>query len=276
MEALWQDVRYAVRGLRRNPGFAATAILSLILGIGASLAIFTITDNLLLRPLPYRDPSQLTMVWEMSRRRPAVDENVISPGNYLDWKKQNDVFEEMAAFTPSRSVLSDGARTEELEKQIVSPELLPMLGVQPIRGRLFTAEDDRAAQGTDTVVLISYRLWQSWFGGDESIVGREVQVNSTPRTIIGVLPPSFYFLSRETDLWQPMGLDPARDYRATQGRWMMCLARMKPGVNARPGAGPHDGRGAAAGSRLPEVRYQLDGQRGIAARLHGARGEDVA
>ncbi|SPE37393.1 conserved membrane hypothetical protein [Candidatus Sulfopaludibacter sp. SbA6] len=228
METLWQDVRYAVRGLRRNPGFAVTAILSLVLGIGASLAIFTITDSLLLRPLPYRDPSQLTMVWEMNRRRPAADQNVVSPGNYLDWKKQNEAFQTMAGFTTFRAVLSVGTRAEELEEQAASVELLPMLGVEPLRGRLFTAEDDRP--GFDNVLLISYRLWQSWFGGDANIVGRKVQVNNTPRTIIGVLPPSFYFLSRETDLWEPLGLDPARDYRASQGRWMLCLARMKPGV----------------------------------------------
>ncbi len=228
MDTTWQDIRYALRGLRRNPGFAITAILSIVLGIGASLAIFTVTDSLLLRPLPYRDPARLTIVWETNRRRPAIDQNVVSPGNYLDWKKQNDVFEEIAAFSTVRSVLAGAGRTEELEKQLVSAELLPMLGVEPLRGRLFTAADDQP--GHDDGLLISYRLWQSWFGGDENIAGRKVQVNSTLRTVVGVLPPTFYFMSRETDMWEPMGLDPARDYRATQGRWMMCLARMKPGV----------------------------------------------
>ena len=134
----------------------------------------------------------------------------------------------MAGFSTFRAVLSVGTRAEELEEQAASVELLPMLGVEPVRGRLFTAADDRP--GFDNVVVISYRLWQNWFGGDGSVVGRKVQVNNTPRTIIGVLPPSFYFLSRETDFWEPLGLDPARDYRASQGRWMMCLARMKPGV----------------------------------------------
>src|ERR1051326_4280064 len=104
------------------------------------------------------------MVWEKNRRTPGDDQNVVSPGNYRDWKKQNDVFEEMAAFRTVRSVLSDGGRAEELEKQAVSAELLPMLGVQPLRGRLFSADDDRP--GHDDALLISYRLWQSWFGGD--------------------------------------------------------------------------------------------------------------
>ncbi len=229
MPTLWQDLRYALRGLLRNPGFAVTAILSLMLGIGASLAIFTVADNLLLRPLPYPDPSRLVMVWEMNRRRPQIDENVVSPGNYFDWKKQSDVFESMAAFSSTRSVLSDGNRVEELEKQIVSAELLPMLGVQPIRGRLFTAQDD--LPHAPNVELISYRLWQSWFGGDENIVGRKVQISSQPATIIGVMPPGFYLRSRNTDLWETLNLDPAMDYRAHQGRWMWVLARLKPSVS---------------------------------------------
>ena len=225
---LSQDLRYALRGLRRSPAFAVTAILSLVLGIGASLAIFTITDSLLLRPLPYHQPSRLTLVWEMHRQRTAQSHNVISPANYLDWKRQTDVFESMAAFRTVRSVLSDNSRTEELEKQIVTADVLPTLGVQPILGRAISAEDDRP--GASNVELISYRLWQSWFGGDEHVIGRRVLINATPATIIGVMPRGFYFLSRETDLWEPMGLNPAVDYRRTSGRYMMCLARMKPGV----------------------------------------------
>src|SRR5215467_8231186 len=106
LETIRQDVRYAVRGLLRNSGFSATAIASLVLGIGASLAIFTVTDNLLLRPLPYRDPGRLVMVWERSMRQGGESHNVVSPGNYFDWKRQNDVFEEMAAFRTVRGVLT--------------------------------------------------------------------------------------------------------------------------------------------------------------------------
>jgi putative ABC transport system permease protein len=228
-ETIRQDVRYAARGLLRNPGFSATAIASLVLGIGASLAIFTVTDNLLLRPLPYRDPGRLVMVWERSLRRGGEDNhNVVSPGNYLDWKRQNDVFEGMAAFRTGRSVLVDGARSEQLQVQSVSADLFPLLGVQPLRGRLFTADED--APRVDRAVAISYRLWQSWFGGDQGIIGRTLQINATPRTVVAVMPPGFYLLSRETDLWVPIGLDPAQDYRKTSGRWMLSLARLKPGV----------------------------------------------
>jgi putative ABC transport system permease protein len=228
METIWQDVRYGFRGLARNPGFSATAIFSLVLGIGASVAIFTVADNLLLRPLPYPDAGRLTMVYEKNLRRERADHNVVAPGNYLDWVKQNDVFQSMAGYTPTRSVLTVGNRSEEVAGQLVTPELLPMLGVRPLRGRLFTAEDGRSGAGD--VYIISYRAWQGWFGGDESILGRKVQIDSKPAIIVGVLPPGFYFRTRDADLWEPLAFKPAVDYRKTQGRWMFCLARLKPGV----------------------------------------------
>lgn len=181
LETIWQDVRYAFRGLRRNPGFSAAAVFSLLLGIGASLAIFTVADNLLLRSLPYRDPGRLVMVWERNLRQGATDDhNVVSPGNYLDWKRQNNVFEGMAGLRAVSSVLTAGSRSEQLEKQLVGADLFPLLGVQPVRGRLFTAADD--TPGANSALIISYRLWQSWFGGDEGIIGRKVQVNATPRS----------------------------------------------------------------------------------------------
>src|SRR5436305_3775292 len=114
MDTIWQDVRYGFRGLARNPGFSTTAIFSLLLGIGASLAIFTVADNLLLRPLPYPDAGRLAMVWENNLRRESADHNVVSPGNYLDWKRQNDVFDSMAAFRDGRSVLTVGDRSDEV------------------------------------------------------------------------------------------------------------------------------------------------------------------
>lgn len=228
LETTWQDLRYAARGLGKNPGFAVTAILSLALGIGASVAIFTITDNLLLRPLPYRNPDQLMMVWEMSRSRPGNGRNVISPANYRDWKAQSNVFDSMAIFFEGRAAFSDGTRVEELEEQYVSADLLPMLGVQPFRGRWFTAAED--LPNRPNLVVISYRLWQRWFGGDEGVLGKTIQVRSQPGTIIGILPPGFYFRNRNTDLWEAMGLDPARDYRRDAGRFAMSVARLKPGV----------------------------------------------
>lgn len=227
LDSTVQDLKYAVRGLLRSPGFSAAAVLSLALGLGGSIAIFTVVDNLLLRPLPYRDPGGLVMLWENNLDRSALF-NVVSPGNYLNWKAQSDAFETMSAFLTVRSVLSDGSRVEELGRQAMTAELLPSLGVQPIRGRLFTAEEDKP--GRDSVLLISYRVWQNWFGGDENIIGRKVQINSTGREIIGVMPRGFYFRDRDVDLWEPLGLDPARDYFRTAGRYLLACGRLKPGV----------------------------------------------
>ncbi len=198
------------------------------LGIGASLSIFTVADCLLLRPMPFREPGRLVMVWEHNNKGRGSQFNSISPGNYRDWKAQNNVFESMAIFGDGRGALIDGARVEELETRFASADLLPLLGVQPYRGRFFTAQEDLPSG--PNVLVISYRVWQSWFAGEDSVIGRTVKLRAQPYVIIGVLPPNFYFLNRQIDLWEPVGYDPARDYRATSGRAPSAVARLKPGV----------------------------------------------
>ena len=129
LDTIWQDIRYAFRGLLRNGSFSATAILSLLLGIGASLAIFTVTDSLLLRPLPYRDSGRLVMVWERNMRQAGEEHNVVSPGNYLDWKRQNDVFTDMAAFESDSFNLTGERAAEEVSGERVTTNLFVVLGV---------------------------------------------------------------------------------------------------------------------------------------------------
>ena len=227
IETVWQDLRYALRSLRLNPGFAGTAIFSLALGIGASAAIYTLADNLLLRPLPYAGAAELVMVWETNLRLNAI-QNVVSPGNYFDWKKQNDVFENIGGFFDFHVVFGDGKHSEELDAQAVSSEVLPLLRAQPVRGRVFTQEED--AQDAHLAV-ISYRVWQNWFGGNDDVLGRQAQVNGRPFTVIGVLPPDFYFHSRSIDVWLTLGLNPGPDLRKNQGRWLLSLARLRQGVS---------------------------------------------
>ena len=226
VETFTRDARYALRGLRLNLGFTATAVFSLALGIGASVAIYTVGDNLLLRPLPYSEANQLVMLYETNPHR-NFQHNVISPGNYFDWKAQNTAFSAIAGFFDLHVILGDGHRTEEVDAQAVSGELLPTLRVQPVRGRVFTMQEDK---DDARVAVISYRLWQSWFGGDETVLGRQLQVNSRSFTVIGVLPPDFYFNTRATDIWLTLGLNPSDNLRKTQGRWMWAVARMKPGI----------------------------------------------
>jgi len=228
LDTALRDIRYAFCGLRRSPAFALSSIASLTLGLGASLAVFTVADNLLVRPLPYQDAARLMMIWE---NRGGDGHNVVSPANYLDWRSQNDVFSDLAALSPTRSSnLAENGRAEEFLGQNVTGNLFPLLGVHPMRGRIFTPEEDRTSS---RVMIISYRLWQSWFSGDENIIGRQVQISSVPFSIIGVLPPNFYFLDRATDIWGPLGLNPAQNYRKTSGRWATSVGRLRPGVSKR-------------------------------------------
>ena len=231
LEHLRQDVIYALRGLRRNPGFGAAAVLSLALGSGAAIAIFTVADGLLLRPLPYHDAGRLVMIWEHNTRGGRTMRNVIAPANFRDWQKQNTVFESIAAFADGRAALDAGSGADEVAIQYVTFDLLPMTGVPPYRGRLFAREED--LPNTPDVVILSYNAWQSRFGGSDGALGRTVQVAGRPAKIIGVMPPGFYFRNRETDLWTTIGLDPARDYRKSAGRSLFAVGRLKPGVSLR-------------------------------------------
>ena len=225
LEQLAQDGRYALRGFKDNPGFALTAILSLALGLGTSLAIYTVADNLLLRPLPYSHSSQLVMLWEEHLRTHFLHGSA-APRNYFVWKARNDVFQEMAVFDTSHAVLADNGQAEEVADIEASANLLAMLGVEPILGRRFTEEEGRSA--SDSVLIVSYRVWQSLFGGDRNILGKHVQFGGRPRTIVGVLPANFYFQDRSIDIWSPLKLTPAQN--GGEGRYLRCLARLKSGV----------------------------------------------
>ena len=232
LETAWHDVRYALRGLRRNPGFASTAILSLALGIGASVAIFTVVDNLLLRPLPYKDPNSLMMVWEVNSRRDAKN-NVISPANYFDWRARNHIFSGMAGlgFPYTIAFGEPGGEAEELGYRSATPEFFPLLGVNAAIGRVFSPDD--ALPGAKRVALISDRLWWRRFGGDPAVNGKVVRLDGDIATIIGVLPAAFHFMDRDIDVWMPLSLDPAQNYRATSGRFMSCVARLRRGVSVK-------------------------------------------
>lgn len=224
-EELAQDVRYALRGFKNNPGFALTAILSLTLGLGTSLAIYTAADNLLLRPLPYPHASQLVMLWE-EHGQDKQTPRVVAPRNYFAWKARTNAFQDIAVFDTGHAVLGDSNRAEEFAEMEASSNLMPMLSVQPMLGRRFTETESR--QGAEPVMLISFRLWQSWFGGDRNIIGKRVPFGGRPRTIVGVLPTNFSFYDRAIDVWSPLVISPAQN--GGDGRWMECLARLKPGV----------------------------------------------
>jgi predicted permease len=229
MDGLLHDLRYALRQLRRTPTFTVSAIACLALGIGANTAIFSVINAVLVRPLPYPDPDRLMWVFGANESRHR-DRNVVSPGDYLDWKSQNQVFERMAGVYDIRMNLTGGGEPIEVPVQLATADLFPLLGVHPILGRTYTAEED--TPGGPPVVVLSHGLWQRRFGGAKDVVGRTVSLDGKSHTVIGVLPEGVRIvgLPRPPDLWVPFALDPAIDYRASSGRFMLALARLAPAV----------------------------------------------
>lgn len=226
MQTFWQDLRYGVRMLLKNPGFALIAMLSLGLGIGANTAIFSLVDAVLLRPLPFHNPERLVIVWEDATRI-GFPRNTPAPANYADWKAQNKVFEDMAALNWSSYALTDEGEPEKVEAQSVTANFFSLLGVQPLLGRAFTPEED--TPGRNRVAIISYGLWQRRFGGDQAIIGKEILLDGQKHTVLGVMPSSFQFLSKETSLWVPIAFTPEQ-LANRGGHYLTVVARMKPGV----------------------------------------------
>jgi len=218
-----QDLRYAARTLSRAPGFALTVILVAGLGIGASTAVFTVTDHVLIRPLPFASPQSLVKLWES----PPGYRMEASPANYRDWKSMSTAFEAMSAFRGLSVNLVGQGQPERLEGASVTADLFPMLGVQPALGRSFAPEDDR--EGAAGTLLLSHRLWQTAFGGDPGVLGRPVRLDDSPYVIIGVMPRDFHFPSRDAELWTPMRF-AAREFEDRNDNYLHVIARLAPGI----------------------------------------------
>jgi predicted permease len=195
-----RDLRYAIRQLRRSPGFTAVAVLTLALGIGANTAIFSVVNAVLLRPLPYKDPSQLVILQEID---PRVGDVSVTYPDFLDWRQQSHTFAQMAAFHNKGFNLSGVEQPERIVGYGVSPNFLSMLGVRPVLGRdLLPAEEK---QGTEPVVLLGYKLWQSHLGADPQVLGRSIMLDGQSFAIVGILPPTFGFLGK-SDVIAPIGV----------------------------------------------------------------------
>lgn len=231
MSDLSNDVRFGLRSFLRAPGFTAVALITLALGIGATTAIFSVVNAVILEPLPYPEPNGLVQVW-MDNRRMGLHEDLHSYPNYADLRDQNRVFSDMAVYFTSGVNLTSSCREGECEPERVnllysSPSLFTVLRVAPIIGRAFTADED--VPGRDRVALISHGLWMRMFAGDQNVVGKVVRLNGSERSIIGVLPQGFAFPNRDTDLWVPIALDnDERQARNAFGYY--AVARLKPGV----------------------------------------------
>ena len=223
---LWQDLRYGLRMLGKNPGFTVVAVIALALGIGANSAIFSVVNTVLLRPLPYRDPDRLVMVWEDSTKA-GYPRDTPAAANYIDWRDQNQVFEGMAAIAEQNFNLTGTGEPERIEGRLVSANLFALLGVEPQVGRAFLPEEDQP--GRNRVVIMSHGLWQRRFGADANITGKPLTLNGESYTVVGVMPSHFQFPSREDQLWVPIAFTPQQ--AANRGRhYLEVIARLKPGV----------------------------------------------
>ena len=240
LETMVQDLRFGGRMLRRSPGFTASVVLTLALGIGANTAIFSVINSILLRPLPYQDPEGLVQLWEISsQQKGSNDKNSVSLPNFVDWREQNQSFEYMAAYLARSMNFTGEEQPERLQGVVVSPSFLPLLKVQPFIGRAFLP--DEAQPGKHRVVMISYSLWQRRFGADPNITEKTMLLNGIGHPIIGVLPERFQFPDPEgrrapgssagqtTDLLLPMAFDP-KNLGDRGSHFLLALGRLKPGV----------------------------------------------
>jgi len=264
-DSLAQDLCFALRMLRKNPGFAVTAILTLALGIGANTAIFSVFNTVLIANVPFRDPGRLVMLWA---NNPEKQGGVfaVSPAVYAAWKAQNGVFEDMAASQDDLAKLTEGGEPEITLGYDFSAEYFPILGVRPALGRTFLPEDERP--DAPNVVVLSDKLWRRRFAADAAIVGKTIHLGSTPFTVIGVMPATFRWPDK-VELWMPLQLAPS-----DSGNWtrksLRVVARLKPGITieqaqarmnalAQQIARDHPDTNAGEGVEVESIRHRLAG-----------------
>lgn len=227
-----RDLKYGLRVLRKNPGFAIVAVLVLALGIGANTAIFSVVNAVLLRPLPFANPDRLVHVWHIPPQKsfPGITRFSVSTANFIDWQQQNNVFEKMAIFAGARMNLTGGDKPEFLGAAQVSMDFFDVLGVKPILGRTFVAGEDQL--GRNHEVILTYDFWQSHFGGDRGVVGRTITLNNEPYTVVGVMGPKMTYPDWTQKIWMPLAWTAKE--RANRGEHhSIVIARLKPGVELK-------------------------------------------
>lgn len=228
VEAMAQDIRYAVRTLRKSPGFTTTSVAVLALAIGANTAMFSVLNAVLLRPLPYRSPEQLAILWTEIRSQ-NLREGRSAYWNVEQWRGQSKSFADMAVFDPASVTLTSADKAEQISVVRITPNLFPLLGVQPVQGRIFSAEE---AEQRQRLALISHRFWQTRFGGAQDAIGATVELDGVPSQVVGILPAAFQFPELNADVWEPHTMLP--DWEAGRaarggGSWFV-VGRLQPNV----------------------------------------------
>ncbi len=246
LEGLWRDARYGVRTLLRSPSFSVTAVLVMALGIGASTSLFTIVRSVLLKPLPFRDPNKLAMVYEHFRQN-NYPYNVVSAADFRAWREKTHGFQDMAAWRWwAGAITTDSGEMPELVGGVAASwNLVSVLGIELPLGRSFTPEEDR--MGTPDVVILTWNLFQSRFNGDRSIVGKHIRIDSKPYTVVGVLPESFTYPDPEVKVWIPYAsVFMPEEWTANDQHQSHVVARFKNGVSP-----------TAAVQEVSALQYQL-------------------
>jgi predicted permease len=231
MSTFFQDIRYGIRGLLKNPVFTIIAALSLGLGIGANTAIFSLINTVLLQPLPFHEPEKLAIIWEEASFA-GFPQNTPAAANYADWKAQTQAFADMAALTMRSYNITGDGEPQRVEANAVTANIFPLLGVQPVVGRAFSADDDKPE--ANRTVMLSYGLWQSRYGGERDIINKEIQLDGVKYTVVGVMPAGFQFLSikGENFLWVPIAF--TQQDLANRGRhYLTVVGRLKQGVTIK-------------------------------------------
>ena len=248
MDTLMQDLRFAVRTLSRAPGFAVIAILTLAVGIGSNIAIYSVVKAVLLRPIGISQPDRAVMLWTRNRSR-DVPQNLVHLGQYNDWRSQAHSFSEMAAATDTIYTLTGSGEPDSLVAWSVEPNFMRVLGAEPELGRLFTAEEGTV--GHDHVVLLTDRLWRNKFSADPNIIGKSITLSDTPYTVVGVMKASFNFPSDIDDVWTALAL-PA-DMTNRQRGGLRVVARLRDGVTMAQAQSEMDQLSQRLGQRYPDT-----------------------
>ena len=231
VDAWLQDLRYGFRLLFKNPGFTLVAVLTLTLGIGATTAIFSVVDAVLLRALPYRNASRLVSLYE-DRSRTGFPRKEFTPANYVDCKAQTGLLEDVAAVDANRfyNLTASGAEPERLTAEGVTHNLFSILGIRALQGRVFTRQED--TPGSEHVVLLSHRLWLDRFGADRRAIGRDIVLNGEKYSVVGVMPAGFSFPNKDADLWVPLAFT-SQDLADRGSHFLMVIAALRPGVTLK-------------------------------------------
>ena len=253
MTTLFQDLRYALRQLRRSPGFTLVAVLTLALGIGANTTIFSVMNATILKKLSFPDPDRLVLVWQTFGKGPD-NYSIVSAPNYWDFERQNHVFEGIALFDSAGrgynlSTGGSNAEPEQVSGLRVSANFFRVLGVQPFLGRTFLPEEE--IRGKDHEVILNYGLWQRRYGADRSLLGKTIKVDGEDFTVVGVMPREFHweFESGHRQLWVPVGYTEGDRYRGAQS--FISFARLKPGVTVRQARAEMEGLGTRLSQQYP-------------------------